>query len=501
MSEWILKRDAFYKAAIQQGLTGPEGLDTVFPLGYNVPQGRVQKWLRGLTCPPSSLLTGRRFVNRFRLGADPEFVFTTEGVRGNASALSLKQGQAFGADNNGRLAEIRPYPSRSALEVVASILTTLRWMAVLKPKTLAYNWESGAFILDDGIGGHVHFGRKRPGREEEITALDAVEELLLALGIFPIDGVARRRGGDAHRQRYGQIHDFRLQAHGYEYRTFPSWLDSPALAFMTITLSKLAVCNPGICTGLQVSSIAKTNLQKIRNLLAYYRRVDNDARLALMLLERGLPRHNGGDFRERWGIPRTTAIHPTVNVIPPAIKPDEGTIKELLELFSIGRPLMFPMTFVPNWEPSTLPKGYVMCIDSVSTDQAKGFGELIWDLCVNKNLPVPISAGNRDLGGGRGIMVSSGLAKLLPSGWQNKQQVHVFHDGAAQIIIPMATREGPRAKATKDFLTSGVFPIWRVKDVKQESFTEWRSKVDKAPVKPKTFKSKVLFEYGEMPSF
>src|SRR5581483_4609146 len=60
--------------------------------------------------------------------------------------------------------------------------------------------------------------------------------------------MAERRGGDRLGQHYGMPGDFRLQTHGYEYRTFPSWLDSPALAFISITLAKLCVHCPGLVT-------------------------------------------------------------------------------------------------------------------------------------------------------------------------------------------------------------------------------------------------------------
>jgi len=493
--------------AIQQGLAGSEQLDTVFPLGYNVPELRLRKWLRRLICSPSHLLNGRRIVNRFKLGADPEFIFTYQGARVNASGLNLKQGQAFGADNNGRLTEIRPYPSRSSLDVVASVLDTLRWMVILKPKTKDLAWESGAFLQDDGLGGHVHFGRKRPHRDQEITALDCIEELLLSLGAYPINDVIRRRRGDAHRQIYGALHDFRLQAHGYEYRTFPSWLDSPELAFMTITFAKLAVQNPLICQGMQVSTQAVLNLQKLKNLLAYYRDIDNDARLLLIMLNQGLfPQHIGGDFRGRWGIPVMVEVAKEhgVSVIPPAIKPRPETIKELTEHFAFGKPLGFSGKMTPTWMPYTIPPGYTMCINNVVTDQAKGFGELIWDLCVSKNFTINFTAGGgRDIEapGRGGITVASNIAKLLPEGWQRTLHgVKIGKQRDNSIALAASTREGPQARLTKDILTSGAFPIWRAKDLQPDSYEQWAKHAKPASTKkPAASRSKLLYNTSPIP--
>ena len=196
---------AFYKLAIETGISDPMEIKQVLPLGSSVGRGVLEKWLRQLQATPKKFAPSRRYVNRFKLGADPEFVFVTNDAkygqqRVDARGLNLAQGPAFGADNNGRLAEIRTYPSRSALGVVASILTTLRWMNVLTPQVQKCEWQAGAFLWEDGIGGHVHFGRKRPFREREIKALDAVEAGLLGLGVFPSEQIKLRRRGDAHHQ-------------------------------------------------------------------------------------------------------------------------------------------------------------------------------------------------------------------------------------------------------------------------------------------------------------
>src|SRR5579863_4130760 len=124
MSQWLKQRNEFYKVMITQGITRLEELTEAFPLGYSVPQERIEKWFCRLLKSPKGFSEQRRYVNRFKIGADPEFIFQTElkatdeydkiiskSVRVDASQLKLRQGLAFGADNNGRLTEIRPYPS------------------------------------------------------------------------------------------------------------------------------------------------------------------------------------------------------------------------------------------------------------------------------------------------------------------------------------------------------------------------------------------------------
>ena len=192
----------------------------------------------------------KRFVNRFCLGADPEWIFGSRedpGLKASAKDFGMKTGCAFGMDSNGRLAELRAYPSRWAVEVVAGIAETLRWVPLAASNTLAYDYVAGAHKTEDSLGGHVHLGRKRPYRADEILALDALNHALAAAGVFPLKEWNYRRSQRGGRFGYGQDGDIRLQGHGYEYRAFPSWLDSPRQAFLVLTLSKLAVVDPKLC--------------------------------------------------------------------------------------------------------------------------------------------------------------------------------------------------------------------------------------------------------------
>jgi hypothetical protein len=423
---------------------------------------------------PTEFSTQRRYVNRFKLGADPEFVFLTGGLRCEARHFKVSQGLAFGMDNNGRLMEIRPWPHRSALHVTASILLTLRFLAAMVPKTLEFDWVSGAFLCGDGLGGHVHFGRKRPNRNLEVKALDAIEEELLSLGVYPAREVLRRRQGDEHHQIYGALGDVRAQRHGYEYRTFPSWLDSPELAFLTITLSKLAVHNPRLTQGyLPLGPVS--GCQRIKNLLAYYKDVDDDARLALMLLAKRWPMHMGGDFKRRWGITGEVGpLQERIEFLPSCIKPSEDVVQELFKHFVTGTPLGYGAP-KPTWQPLCPPDGYVMTIQGSQTHLAKGLGELLWDVCQHQNFKYTIQ-NTRDRERCM-FLIPRKLAAILPADWRKFCGSKIeAHGGDSNIIYSAEKTRGPETfDECRRLLLETVLPFWPISKVKPDSWQQWKN--------------------------
>lgn len=517
MGEFTEYRTAFFKEIIAHGVSEREDLKKAFPLGWAVPDKTLYSWLRKVQRLPE-FSTQRRYVNRFKLGADPEFVFTKKRespkrrydengdpldprpedgdpleTRVDATNLGMRQGQAFGADNNGRLAEIRPHPSRSALKVCASVMNTLRWMGVCFPETLNLGWKCGAFVHGDGIGGHVHFGRKRPTRRVEIAALDVLSDMFLALGVYPAKEITARRNGDRLGQHYGMPGDFRLQSHGYEYRTFPSWLDSPALAFLTLTLAKLAVHNPELMLSFPVTGTSKLQFQRLWNLLAYYKEVDDDALLACYILRRGLPKHEGKDFREAWGVQKKTSEN-VPHLIPRDIPAGPVDVAEMFTHLYEGKPvaMRFPTA---TWSPFDPPKGYEMIINRAQTVQVKGLGELIWDLCSYQGTKLQIVGGQRE---GYAITVSRAMAALLPSNWRRNldpgMTARIQDDYSGQVVcISPEWREGPRAKQTRKLLLGGMFPIWKVHNMSNDAYKQW---MDSRGEKKATssWKSKVLVE-------
>lgn len=474
------QREAFKRLMIQQGICKLEQLNQALPFGCSVPQPKIDKWLNRLLEVPTGFSTQKRYVNRFKLGADPEFIFTKNGQRQDAKNLDLQQGLAFGMDNNGRLTEIRPYPSRSALNVVASILSTLRWMTVFRPNTLLYNWQAGAYLMNDGIGGHVHFGRKRPGRDEEIRALDAIEEELEAVQAYPRAEILARRAGDAHNQHYGQFGDFRKQLHGYEYRTFPSWLDSPELAFLTITLAKLVVQNPVLAQGYIPLHSLDRHFQRIRNLLAYYKDMDDDARLALKLISKHFPVHIGGDFKGRWGIGPIACSAKDILYIPSCIKPNAEDVLDVFAHLSEGQPLPCRVS-VPTWGPLSPPKGYQMVISTVNTHGAKGLGELVYDVCSFQYSPF-VLINNRELAKGVFFSIPKTLADTLPADWRRfTGHKIVVHQNDHYVYSSEQARAVSTFMECRRLLLETVLPFWRISTVKADSHLQWKSMLVKTP--------------------
>ena len=492
MSKWIEQREAFYKIAIARGMTKPEELKEAFPLGTEVPRERLTRWLARLTEVPKDFASQRRYVNRFKVGADPEFTFIARGTtsRKDAQAFSLKQGPAFGADNNGRLAEIRPHPSRSVVEVCASVLATLRWMAILHPQTTSYEWHAGAWSVEDGLGGHVHFGRKRPNRAREIAALDSIEETMLDLGLFDAVQQETRRGGDSHHQLYGRLGDFRLQAHGYEYRTFPSWLDSPELAFLTMTLAKLGVHDPSFVWPYKKGA---NNNNRLVNFLSYYKNSDDDARLASAMLK-GRVFGRGGDFKPRWGISVLGMIGgQRPSVVPLSIKPSKEDTAEMFEYLLNQTPLKMRIP-TPTWEPINPPRGYRMVIDSSQTIQRKGIGELCWDICCSEQMMLSIARENvPGHNRRRPVAIWRDLGRSIPN------NIFAKHGISQEIIFihPESLDQG-RSGAIRQLLLSGALPLWRVKDVQPNSWDQWKAH-GFLPKKKNLYCGEVIYGDGQLP--
>lgn len=496
--KWREQHEAFKRLLIQGGIQRMEQVSQALPFGCTVPFPRINRWLMDMLRVPVEFSTQRRYVNHFKLGADPEFIFLDGGNRIDAYSLSLHQGLAFGQDNNGRLTELRPYPSRSALEVVASIMAELRWLAIFNPTTLKYAWIAGAYVLGDGLGGHVHFGRKRPNRSLEVKALDTIDDELLALRAYPVLEVQRRRLGDEHHNApYGLPGDIRPQAHGYEYRTLPSWLDSPELAFLSIVLSKLAVHNPSLVQG-YAPQLYDRHFQRIRNLLSYYKDVDDDARLALAMIVRKMPMHIGGDFRPRWGLPSVLeGEKPKVVFIPTSIKPSNEDITEMFEHL-IGRKSLVWRIPTPTWEPLVPPENYWMVIGRACTRQAKGLGELIWDVVTHKSITPSFQAMNGIVNKAY-FSIPRSIARQLPFDWKRLSQYKVvFHEGDEKwIYVSAEAREPKNYKTARHILLETILPFWKVTEVKKDSFQQWQSAHQK--IRPDTrYAGQVLYGSQEV---
>ena len=306
------------------------------------------------TVQPLRELDQIKVVNHFLLGADPEFMATGGRSREAywASNLGLNETTVIGADHCGRQFELRPQPSKFALEVVAGMVDILRLTAETFPELLGYKWVCPAFLgvedCGDGIGGHVHFGRKQKSRLKEVQSLDEMTRRLIELGTFDKKAfearqVYSRGAGGAFRdaygnpiEHYGRFGDVRTQKHGYEYRTFPSWLCSPWQAYFVLVIAKLLVHEPRLIP----SEEMRRTESWVKNLFLFFQDKDVDARLALEGLRiYGIPQAHGGDFKPHWGLPTDGVRRGRVGMLPKQLPPARKTLEELVGLLVKGIPL------------------------------------------------------------------------------------------------------------------------------------------------------------------
>jgi hypothetical protein len=478
-----LERDQFRRAVVANGWAREKDLPPGMPVS-------AAKWLvQMLARPVTRKHLTPRLVNSFMLGADPEFQLqiphaNRDEVNYNAEALGLKTGLAYGADMNGRLVEIRPYPSRFALEVVGSMLVTLRWMALLVPGSRELAWKAGAFTGVDGLGGHVHFGRKAVSARVKARDFEALDNLMALLTIAEVFSKLEVRQRYTH-TKYGRPLDVRTQVHGYEYRTFPSWLGSPWEAYLALTFSKLALLDVGLLNEMtRPPNDRQTVRMRLRNLLAFYKGMDDDAAIAFQGLNvHGWPIPNVHDFKGAWGLtyPADVAV-PKIQLLPTSIEASEEEICELRGHFLKGSALDAVVP-VPNWR-HTIPPGYKSVLAGMNTRGLKGMGEFCWDLVVSDEYPIklaPLNAG--------GIMfdIAAEVEQLAPT-WRDRigedaRFCGAEPKGALQINIGSQWRDDPkRLAAAKAALMRCGFPIWTYMEVTANSLSEWRNGQKMSPV-------------------
>lgn len=435
-----------------------------------------------LMSPSAFSVTGRH-LNHFCVGSDPEFCFVSGDGKADAVTCGMKVGLAAGADQNERLIELRPWPSVSVVEHIAGVLTALRWMyRVYNRYAATFVWRAGAYFAGDGLGGHVHFGRKRPTRTEEVAALDGLARVFKTSGLFPLHEWNARMRGDRLNQVYGQPGDYRIQRHGYEYRSLPSWLQSPTVAFIAVASSKLAVLDPEITTSWPVKIQVDLSRKLLRGLAKLYKSRDDDAYVLYHLLTREgdfvFQVDHGADFAPAWGFPRNVAHtdEEASTILPACIPPHPSEIEEMQNHLLLGTPLTFhalPAEFV-----STLPRNskYRWVPQYVATGRHSGFGDLIHNLVTNRDFDLAWSYGNAD---------QFQILGDLPERWSKSDtlmlrrffpRIRITHSivGSTTIVIPKClcqttTIAGLRAILLK----SGLFPIWTVEDVKRESLALW----------------------------
>lgn len=498
-------RSELLREALLKGWTRPQ--DVPEPWTQQLPPQRLERWYKRLyKAPDGPLPVQARLANHFMLGADPEFVFHDGLQRLDARGLGLKAGPAFGADNNGRLCELRPAPSRSALSVLTSMWLAMRWMVLYNPATLNYSWRSGGYYEGDGLGGHVHFGRKRERlREREVAVLDRLTHLQFVAGLFDREEgrlrVRQAQGAPAG-QPYGALGDVRKQPHGYEYRTLPSWVDGPWLAYFNLVVAKLCVAFPDMVAPLSEAD-ALLGLEQARGqlrlILAYYAPQDDDARLAFAILNRrGWPVHNGGmDFKNAWGIYPSGPLGRTSVVATPAVWPEvvpstcEDEQELALAMFEDRPPDVGALK--PNW-PCSLPQDYVHCIAHVDTKLAPGLGEFVMALGMHQECPLQFTnCGHKRVAFRFPARDKRAIeqARLL----ERLHEAHCPSDVATEAfnIQINASKDFPLEtllKARALIVQSHIWPLWLLDEIKSDSYSTWLAHINQ----PAENRSKCLFE-------
>lgn len=182
---------------------------------------------------------GYRAKGELLLGADPEFILRRPDGRVVSAARFMGHAGRVGCDGvvlPGHrvikpLVELRPDPSREPGQLIRSLRRLMRQAAgMIGDGNL--EWLAGSMpVRGLPLGGHVHVSGVWLN-ERLLRAYDNYVALPLVL----IEGAAA-----GHRKpRYGFLGDFRIKRHGgFEYRTLPSWLESPELALGVLELVRL----------------------------------------------------------------------------------------------------------------------------------------------------------------------------------------------------------------------------------------------------------------------
>lgn len=447
-----------------------------------------QEWSRNHNplLSPSIMSFTERHLNHFCVGSDPEFMLRMGRDKMAAYSAGLKVGLAAGCDQNERLVELRPYPSVSVMEHVTGILSTLRWLRRTSGNVVnACAWRAGGFWKGDSLGGHVHFGRKRPTRTEEVAALDGLARVLKRSGLFPVFEWDRRIQGDDLNQHYGAPGDFRKQQHGYEYRSLPSWLQSPTTAFISICSSKLAVLDPSITTTWKDNKDETVNRQLLRGLAKLFKSRDDDAYVLYHLLtctgDNVFLVDHEGDFAPAWGLANAAAQHVVEEeafILPACICPEPEEVVEMQNHLLNGAVLEFKK-YPPRFRTS-IPPAYQWLPRVVNTGRRAGFGDLIHNLVKHSTSHVNLDHHNGDFISVNGYLPSvwSPMEHALLKKYAGNTRINSENSeratGKTIISVPRHLCQAGAITGLRAILTkSGLFPLWTVDEVQEDSFAKW----------------------------
>lgn len=171
------------------------------------------------------------------IGADPEFILVDPNGKIIAAStyFSKDDAEEFGADvmlvKQGwthPIAELRPSPSQFPDELLKKV-QRLMIKAARQMNDSSIHWLAGGMPKKGmSLGGHIHISG--------ISCTSAILRLLDCYVALPLR-LIEDPGGSRRRPKYGALGDFRRQSYGgFEYRTLPSWLVSPAAASIALSL-------------------------------------------------------------------------------------------------------------------------------------------------------------------------------------------------------------------------------------------------------------------------
>lgn len=201
----------------------------------------AEAWLEAVEHLAAGRMAGTTARDRRKtilLGADPEFLLVNDSGKVVPAERYLGSGYGAGTDAmfiGGRIArpvaELRPAPAAQPSEVAARIRGLLS-IAQSRIRDAGLRWVAGAMPVPGfALGGHIHVSGV-PLTNRLLRQLDSYVAIPLAM--------AESEPGRARRPRFGVLGDCRQQPHGgFEYRTLPSWLVSPAACEAALSLALL----------------------------------------------------------------------------------------------------------------------------------------------------------------------------------------------------------------------------------------------------------------------
>jgi len=172
----------------------------------------------------------------------------------------------FGADGHGYIAELRPPPTVSPLDLTERVRISL--MKGFEHLGFA-KWMAGPWLYEKPMGGHIHFGIDPT--DSMIDALDHQLGILLAL-VEPCEAAKTRRtnvfighGGYLNNQNrpYGLLSDFKKKPYGFEYRTPSSFIVTPSIATGIFSLAKAIVYEEAVRGECSWSKLPLTTRKKL----------------------------------------------------------------------------------------------------------------------------------------------------------------------------------------------------------------------------------------------